>query len=394
MTDHAALAGEIKDRLKRFLGFPEGVVPLHEPEFLGEEEALVTDCIRSGWVSSVGQYVDRFEGEIAKACGARYGVAVVNGTAALEVALRTIGVAKGDEVLMPSLTFIATANAASHLGAVPHFVDIEEQTLGICPIALRRHIEEIGKLANGHLYNRHTNRRITAIVAMHVFGHPVNMNGVNAVAEDFGLQVIEDAAEALGSFYDGRACGSLSSIGALSFNGNKILTTGGGGAIVTNDERLARFAKHLTTTAKQPHPWAFMHDHIGYNYRMPNLNAALGVAQLAQLEARLEKKRRLAQAYIEAFSGHPDLKVFVEPKGAKSNYWLNTFVLAPHVSAARDVVLKILNDADLMARPVWEPMHTLPVYADAPRSALPITEDLAARIINVPSSAHLAGTLI
>ncbi|WP_417464341.1 LegC family aminotransferase [Kordiimonas sp.] len=393
MTNQTALAGDIKDRLYHFLGAPEGFVPLHEPEFRGEEEALVTDCIRSGWVSSVGQYVDRFETDIAKVCGTRYGVAVVNGTAALEVSLRIMGVGPGDEVLMPSLTFIATANATSHLGAVPHFVDIEERTLGISPKALKAHLEKIGERRDGSVYNRETGRRLAAVVPMHVFGHPVDMNGLNAVAAEFGLQVIEDAAEALGSLYGDKPCGGLAPIAALSFNGNKILTTGGGGAIVTNDETLARRAKHLTTTAKQPHAWAFRHDEIGYNYRMPNLNAALGVAQLAQLDTRLAQKRQLAQAYLEAFSGHPDLQVLAEPEGARSNYWLNALVLAPHAAAARDTILETLNGAGLMARPVWEPLHTLPIYADAPRADLPVTMDLAARIINVPSSAHLVGAL-
>lgn len=394
MTDHAALADEVKHRIHKRIGAPDGFVALHEPEFSGKESELLVDCINSGWVSSVGQYVDRFEAEVAAACGVKYGVALVNGSAALQVAMRVVGVGANDEVLMPSLTFIATANASSYLGAIPHFVDIEESTFGVCPSALRSHLENIGERKNGQLFNQHTGRRLSAIVPMHVFGHPVNMEAIMAVAADFGLPVVEDAAEALGSRYNNKPCGGLADVGALSFNGNKILTTGGGGAVVTNDKLIAKRVKHLSTTAKQPHAWAFVHNEIGYNYRMPNLNAALGVAQLAQLDQRLERKRRLAKAYIEEFSGHSDVQVFAEKKGSISNYWLNTLILAPHVKSARDIILKSLNDAGLMSRPVWEPLHTLPVYMEAPRAALPNTIEIAARLINIPSSAHLSEALV
>lgn len=390
MEQFADLAQDIVDRLKGVIGAREEFVPLHAPEFHGREEEMVLDCIRTGWVSSVGSYVDRFEADVARACGSAYGVAVVNGTAALEVALRIMGVRPGDEVLMPSLTFIATANATHHLGAVPHFVDAEATTLGLDPVALRRHLETIAEMRGGECYNRDTGRRISAVVPMHVFGHPVAMDDLALVAQDFGLAIVEDAAESLGSCYKGRPCGSLGQIAALSFNGNKILTTGGGGAIVTEDPDFAKRAKHLTTTAKLPHAWAFSHDEVGYNYRLPNLNAALGVAQLEQLDARLAQKRMLAEAYIAAFAGHGEVEAFVEPEGSRSNYWLNTLILAPQMAAARDTVLAALNDARLMARPVWEPLHTLDIYAQCPRAPLPVTIDLAARIVNIPSSANLA----
>ena len=392
MTDtkkFQALAIDVRTRVRGLLGFPDSFVPLHEPEFLGEEEALVLDCIRSGWVSSVGQYVDRFEADIAAACGTAHGVALVNGTAALEVALRVVGVMPGDEVLMPSLTFIATANASHHLGAVPHFVDADAQTLGIDPRALRAHLDEIADRRDGVTINCQTGRRLAAVVPMHVFGHPVDMDGLAEVAGDFGIALVEDAAESLGSTLAGRPCGSLGRIAALSFNGNKILTTGGGGAVITDDPDLAKRAKHLSTTAKVPHKWAFHHDEIGYNYRMPNLNAALGVAQLAQLSTRLIQKRALAHRYIDAFDGAEGVVVFAERPGTTANYWLNTLVLSPEMSRARDIVLESLNAAGLMARPVWEPLHTLAIYADCPRAALPVTVDLAARIVNVPSSAKL-----
>ena len=372
------------------LGAPDGFVPLHEPEFNGDEEALLLDCVRSGWVSSVGAYVDRFEKDIARACDTNHGVAVVNGTAALEVAMRVAGVTPGDEVLTPSFTFIATANAVSHLGAVPHFVDVEQATLGLDPDALRRHLEKVTQQRDGQTYNAETGRRISCVVPMHTFGHPVDMTRLAQVAEEFGLVVVEDAAEALGSRFKNRACGSYGRLAALSFNGNKILTTGGGGAIVTDDAELAAHAKHLSTTAKTKHRWSFVHDEIGYNYRMPNINAALGVAQLAQLETRLEQKRALAHRYMKAFAGHPDLAIMSEPEGARSNYWLNTLILAPHAASARDTVLDCLNTAGLNARPVWDPLHTLAIYADCPRGDLSVTEDLAARVVNVPSSALLA----
>lgn len=292
---------------------------------------------------------------------------------------------------MPSLTFIATANAAHHLGAVPHFVDAAPCTLGIDPAALKCHLERIAETREGRTVNRETGRPLAALVPMHVFGHPVEMDALNALAAEYGIPVVEDAAESLGSRYGDRPCGGLARVGALSFNGNKIVTTGGGGAIVTDDADLARHARHLTTTAKVAHAWAFLHDEIGYNYRMPNLNAALGVAQLAQLDDRLARKRRLARAYMDAFAGHDHVAVFAEPAGCRSNYWLNALVLAPGVADARDTVLETLNAAGIMARPVWEPLHSLPIYADAPRAELPVTADLAARIVNLPSSAHLGG---
>ena len=386
-----ALAKDVTTRVCGLLNVPESFVPLHEPEFLGDEETLVLDCLRSGWVSSVGKYVDRFETEIASVCGTAHGVAMVNGTAALEVALRVVGVMPGDEVLMPSLTFIATANATHHLGAVPHFVDAEARTLGLDPVALRTYLDTIAERRNGVTVNALTGRRLAAVVPMHVFGHPVDVCALAEVAGDFDIALVEDAAESLGSTLAGRPCGSLAQIAAVSFNGNKILTTGGGGAVITNDPDLAKRAKHLSTTAKVPHKWAFQHDEIGYNYRMPNLNAALGVAQLAQLDSRLKQKRALAQRYIDAFSGLEGVTVFAERPGTTANYWLNTLLLSPEMANARDTVLEALNSAKFMARPIWEPLHTLAIYADCPRADLSVTTDLAKRIVNVPSSAKLEG---
>lgn len=384
-----AFAENFVTRLRELTGVATGFVPLHEPEFRGDEWALVKECLDTGWVSSVGAFVDRFETEIAAASGAEHGVAVVNGTAALHLALKVVDVRAGDEVLAPSLTFVATANAISHSGAMPHFVDIESTALGVDPLALREYLQRIACRSGATTINRVTCRRIGAIVVMHAFGHPADMDALNAIAEEYDLPLVEDAAESLGSLYKGRPCGVLGRIGAHSFNGNKIVTTGGGGAVVTNDKALARRAKHLATTAKQPHAWRFDHDEIGFNYRMPNLNAALGCAQLAQLDGFLARKRRLAKRYSEGFTGFGGLSPLVEPSYAKSNYWLNAVVLDPELAPARDQILSLANAAGLMCRPVWTPMHRLAIYNDCPRAPLPVTEDIEARLINIPSSAKL-----
>lgn len=387
--DTRDLAVEIVERVASVVGAAARPVPLHAPEFEGAEWAMVKECLDTGWVSSVGAYVDRFEAEVATLCGAAHGVAAVNGTAALQIALQLIGVRPGDEVLVPSLTFVATANAVRHAGAVPHFVDSAPDTLGIDPEALDNHLHRVARRGPECPVNRETGAPIRAIVPMHVFGHPVDMDALLMLADAWGLVVVEDAAESLGSKYHGRPCGGLGRVGALSFNGNKIVTTGGGGAIVTNDPVLARRARHLTTTAKLPHRWAFVHDEVGYNYRLPNINAALGCAQLEQLPLRLARKRRLAQRYLTAFDGLQEAAIFNEPPGCESNYWLNTLLLAPDYADMRDELLDRLNEAGFQCRPTWHPMHMLDMHRDYPRAPLPVTEGLAARIINLPSSAAL-----
>ncbi|AUJ65711.1 aminotransferase DegT (plasmid) [Aestuarium zhoushanense] len=376
-------------RIRSVIGTEEAFVPLHVPEFHGRERELLLDCINTGWVSSVGSYVDAFEAEVARLSGCSYGVVVANGTAALQIALIVAGVQTGDEVLVPALTFVATANAASHLGAVSHFVDSAYDTLGICPVRLRAHLEQTAEVRDGVTWNCKTGRRIAAVVPVHVFGCPVDMNGLDAVIADWPMIVVEDAAESLSSTYKGRLCGSLGTVAAVSFNGNKIVTTGGGGAIVTNDAALAKRAKHLTTTAKLPHKWAFLHDEVGYNYRMPNLNAALGVAQLEQLETRLTQKQSLFEAYAEAFRGLNGATLFTAPKESVSNNWLVTLVLDPGHAQDRDRLLQVLNDAGIMTRPIWTLMHRLPMYAGNPRADLSQAEDLEARVLNIPSSAYL-----
>ncbi len=367
-----------------------GPLALHEPEFGGNEKAYLLECIDSTYVSSVGKFVDKFETMLTAATGSHHAIACVNGTAALQVCLQLAGVGRDDEVLVPALTFVATANSVTFLGALPHFIDSEAHTLGLSARAVAARLRAIAERSNGAVRNVETGRRIAAIVPMHTFGHPVDIDGILAVAAEWDIPVIEDATESLGTLHHNRHTGTFGRLSALSFNGNKIVTTGGGGAILTDDKELARRAKHLTTTAKLPHRWAFIHDEAGYNFRLPNLNAALGCAQLEQLDRFVENKRRLALRYQQAFDGVSGLRVFVEPKGARSNYWLNTLLLDDEVADQRDMLLTALNDAGLMARPVWTPLHRLAMYRSCPRDALEVAENLERRIVNVPSSAQLA----
>ena len=366
-----------------------GFQPLHAPHFEGAEWEYVKDCLDTGWVSSVGSYVERFEKDVAAHCGAAHGVAVVNGTAALQVALQVVGVEAGDEVILPALTFVATANAASYLGAIPHFVDSDPATLGLDPHKLNDYLSDVSERTLDGVRNRRTGRRIAAIVPMHTFGHAVDMEPLISVAARFGITIVEDAAESLGSLYKGEKCGSLGRIAAVSFNGNKIITTGGGGAIVTDDAELAARAKHLTTTAKVPHKWAFNHDAVGYNYRLPNLNAALGCAQLEKLDDYVVRKRALAARYLSAFEAVSGISAYRERCFAQSNYWLNCLMLDTPSLAVRDAVLTATNEAGLMTRPTWTLMPDLPIYADCSSMPLDGAREIEARLINVPSSVSL-----
>jgi aminotransferase in exopolysaccharide biosynthesis len=316
-------------------------------------------------------------------------VAVVNGTSALHIALKLAGVNTGDEVIMSPLTFVATANAASYCGGTPHFVDIESETLGIDALLLHRYLKENTSLQNSQCINLKTGKVIRAIVPMHVFGHPSNIDALMKVAEEFNLELIEDAAESLGSFYRGRHTGTIGKMGTLSFNGNKTITTGGGGAILTNDSLLAARAKHITTTSKVKHSWAFEHDEVGFNYRMPNINAALGCAQLEQLPKFLDSKRRLFVSYQMAFANIPFISLMSEPEECKSNYWLQTLILDESVESQRDEIIIETNNAGIMTRPAWNLMHEIPPYRNFPRSDLRNAESLARRIINIPSSPFL-----
>jgi len=380
----------ILEKIKKVIKHNGIYVPLHHPMFNGNEKRYLIECVESNFVSSVGEFVDRFEKMLEEFTGAKKAVLCVNGTAALHISLKVIGVELGDEVLVPAMTFVATANAVSYCGAIPHFVDIEEKTLGVDPKKLEVYLEEIAEIReNNECVNKATRRRIKAILPMHTFGHPVNMDRLNEVCKKYNIVVIEDAAESLGSLYKGIHTGRLGRLGVFSFNGNKIVTTGGGGAVITDDEDLAVLLKHLTTTAKVPHPWEFYHDRIGYNYRMPALNAALGCAQMEKLPEFIEKKRSLAKRYAEAFSDLEGVRFFTEPDFARSNYWLNTLILDKRWAHLRDEILKLTNENGIMTRPVWTLLHKLPMYRHCPKMDLDCAEDLTSRIINIPSSADL-----
>jgi aminotransferase in exopolysaccharide biosynthesis len=378
------LSQEIVGAIQSVVG--PGPVALHEPRFCGNEWKYLKECLDSTYVSSVGRFVDRFEAELATYTGAKRAVAVVNGTAALHASLLLAGVQAGDEVLVPGLTFIATANAVAYCQAVPHFVDSEEHSLGVDARALRDHLSCITEMRSGLCINRSTGRVIRAIVPMHTFGHPVDIESLLAVAHDYNLQLIEDAAESIGSTVGGRHTGTFGVMGTLSFNGNKTITTGGGGAILTNDIDLAKRAKHLTTTAKIPHRWNFEHDGLGYNYRLPNLNAALGCAQLEQLPGMLREKRLLFERYRAAFATVRGVRLVDEPAGCHSNFWLQTLALDEAHADQRDAVLAATNDAGLMTRPVWDLMHKMPFYRNSPMAPLPVAESLWRRLINIPSN--------
>ena len=380
---------EIVRRIRAALPAEVTRAALHEPRFLGNEKRYLADCIDTGWVSYAGSYVDRFEQDLAAVCGVEHAVAVTSGTVALQVALHAAGVGSGDEVLVPALTFVATANAIVHAGGIPHFVDADEATLGIDPTALKTHLAEMAIRRDGKLYNRITGNRIAALLPVHVFGHPADMDTIKSLAADHGLTVIEDATEALGSFYKDRPCGSLSPIATLSFNGNKLVTTGGGGAILTDDAAMAKRLRHLTTTAKQPHRWAFVHDEVAWNFRLPNINAAVGVAQLERLSPMLEAKRILWQRYADAFADLRGLHVFKDAPFARSNHWLVSLILDQDHAHLLEPILTATNDAGLSTRPTWTPMHQLAMYRDHPRASLPVTESLAQRIVSLPSSPFL-----
>lgn len=382
-----ALAEQVVGALRAVVG--TGTAVLHEPGFSGNEWLYLKECLDSTFVSSVGKFVDRFEADLATYTGARHAVAVVNGTAALHIALKLAGVKTNDEVLVPALTFVATANAVTYCGAVPHFVDSESRTLGVDAAKLREWLTGHTEQHDSQCVNRETGRVIRALVPMHTFGHPVDMDGLMSVAHDFKLALVEDAAESLGSYYHGEHTGTLGLMGTLSFNGNKTITTGGGGAILTNDPSLARHAKHLTTTAKMPHAWEYRHDEVGYNYRLPNLNAALGCAQLEQLPGMLTAKRELFKRYRTAFAPVSGVRLIAEPEQCQSNYWLQTLLLDAKQADQRDPILKATNDAGLMTRPAWILMNELASFKDCPRMDLATAKSLSQRLINIPSSSGL-----
>ena len=363
-------------------------IALHEPNIGQRENELVSKCLASGWVSSVGEYISEFEQGLAKFTNSKHAIAVVNGTAALHLALHSVGVKPGDEVLVPTLSFVATANAVSHCGAIPHFVDSDPETLGLDPFALREHLRANASLRDGELHNTSTGRRISAVVPMHTFGHPMQIEALIDVAKEFNLVVVEDAAESIGSYVGTTHTGTFGRCGSLSFNGNKTITTGGGGAILTNDSGLAQRIRHLATTAKMPHDYEYIHDAVAFNYRMPNINAALGCAQLSRLDDFLSAKRVLAEKYSEGFSSARSMQFVAEPHGTTSNYWLNTIRLNKPDLSLRDELLVAARASGYMCRPAWNLLHTLPMYESSPRAKLPVAQNLWQSLINIPSSAR------
>lgn len=363
------------------------MVPLHVPTFRGNEKKYLNECIDTTLVSSVGKFVDRFEEMMVDYTGTQKAVVCVNGTNALHMALLLVGVERDDEVITQALTFIATCNAISYTGAHPVFIDVDEDTMGLSPDAMEAWLKENAEIKGDSCYNKRTDRRIKACVPMHTFGHPVHLDKLVEICKRYHLELIEDAAESLGSFYKGKHTGTFGKIGAISFNGNKTITTGGGGMLLFQDESLGKLAKHLTTQAKVPHRWEFVHDHIGYNYRMPNINAALGCAQLEQIDDILANKRETAEKYKLFFEDKENVHFFSEPEGSRSNYWLNAILLND-----KDEQIKFLeytNDHGIMTRPVWEIMNRLEMFAHEQADHLSNTKWLADRIVNIPSSFRL-----
>ena len=373
----------ITDFIHDLYGTPD-FVPLHVPTFAGNEKAYLMECIDSTFVSSVGKFVDRFEEDVARYTGAAAAVVCVSGTNALHMAMMLVGVERDDEVLTQALTFVATCNAISYIGAHPVFIDVDRDTMGLSPAAVQQWLEANAELRPDGCYNKTTGRRVKCCVPMHTFGHPMRVDELAAICEQWRIELVEDAAESLGSFYKGKHTGTYGKVGAISFNGNKTITTGGGGMLLFQDVELGRRAKHLTTQAKLPHRWEFVHDHVGYNYRMPNINAALGCAQMEKLEQFVLNKRETAARYAEFFAAVPEITFVTEPAGARANYWLNAVSLPD--KAAQQSFLEYTNDHGIMTRPVWEFMNRLPMFSHCQTDGLQNTIWLADRLVNIPSS--------
>ena len=378
---------KIVDYIKDLYG--QDFVPLSVPQFIGNEKKYLNECIDSTFVSSVGKFVDRFEDDMAAYTGAKRAVVCVSGTNALHMALMLAGVERDDEVLTQALTFIATCNAISYIGAHPVFIDVDKQTMGLSPDAVKAWLATHAEVKDGQCYNKHTGHRVKACVPMHTFGHPVRIEELAAICAEWHLELVEDAAESIGSKYKGKHTGLCGKVGVLSFNGNKTITTGGGGMLLFNDEELGALAKHLTTQAKVPHRWEFRHDHIGYNYRMPNINAALGCAQLEHLDEYVANKRATAAAYAEYFKQVDDILFFTEPENCFSNYWLNAVILKDHET--QQAFLQYTNDHGVMTRPIWELMSRLPMFEHCQHDELENTIFFADRVVNIPSSVRLVG---
>jgi aminotransferase in exopolysaccharide biosynthesis len=365
----------------------DDLVPLHVPKFIGNEKKYLNECIDSSFVSSAGKFVDKFEAMMTEYTGARKTVVCVNGTNALHMAMLLVGVERNDEVLTQALTFVATCNAISYIGAHSVFIDVDRDTMGLSPTALENWLKHNAEIKKGSCYNVQTKRRIKACIPMHTFGHPVHLDELIEVCNKYNLELIEDAAESIGSYYKGKHTGTFGKIGAISFNGNKTITTGGGGMLLFQDKELSRFAKHITTQAKVPHRWEFVHDYVGYNYRMPNINAALGCAQLENISIFLKDKRETAEKYKLFFTQHPELEFFNEPLNCSSNYWLNVVILKD--KEAQQAFLQYTNDHGVMTRPLWCLMNKLSMFHNCQTDGLENSIWFEERVVNIPSSVKL-----
>lgn len=365
----------------------DGFIPLSVPYLGGNEKKYLNECIDINFISSVGEFVDLFELKIAQFTGAKTAVVCVNGTSALHMALILVGVKSEDEVLTQALTFVATCNVISYIGAHPVFIDVDEQTLGMSPISLRIWLENNAQIQHGKCYNKKSNRRIKACVPMHTFGHPCRIDEIASICKEWYIELVEDAAESIGSLYKGCHTGLFGKVGVVSFNGNKTITTGGGGVLLFRDEHLGKFAKHLTTQAKVPHKWEFVHDHVGYNYRMPNINAALGCAQLENIDFILKNKRKTSEYYRDFFLNIPNVSYVEEPIDCFSNYWLNAIILQD--KQAQEDFLQYSNEHGIMSRPVWRLMNKLSMFKGCQTDGLKTSIWLADRIVNIPSSVRL-----
>jgi perosamine synthetase len=377
----------IIDEIRSIYAEPEKPIPLHAPLFIGNEKKYLQECIDSNYVSSVGKFVDLFEVKMAEYTGSKKAVVCVNGTNALHIALKLVGVGQNDEVITQALSFIATTNAISYCGASPVFIDVDKETMGMSPKALEAFLNVETVMKADRCYNKSTGKRIKACVPMHTFGHPCKIDEILQICERYKIELIEDAAESIGSYYKGKHTGTYGKIGVLSFNGNKTITTGGGGMLLFNDEKLAKEAKHLTTQAKVPHCWEFVHDEIGYNYRMPNINAALGVAQLESLDLYVEKKRILAKTYEVFFNSVNKVSFFTEPANCVSNYWLNVIIF--ETEDERNLFLKESNSQKVMTRPVWRLMSKLPMFEKFQKDSLLNSSWFESRVVNIPSSVKI-----
>ena len=382
MSDYSKTIGFIKE----VFGNQE-FTPLAVPVFAGNEKKYMEECIDTTFVSSVGKFVDRFENDMAAYAGCKKAVVCVSGTNALHMSMMLVGVERDDEVLTQALTFIATCNAISYIGAHPVFIDVDKSTMGLSPDALKEWLVKNAEIKNGQCYNKNSGRRVKACVPMHTFGHPVRIEEIANLCEEYHIELVEDAAESIGSLYKGKHTGTFGKVGAISFNGNKTITTGGGGMMLFNDEELAAHAKHLTTQAKVSHRWEFRHDYVGYNYRMPNINAALGCAQLENLDKFIASKRQLAIEYAEYFKNIGDIQFFAEPEDSFSNYWLQAVILKD--KDAQQAFLQQTNDNGVMTRPIWELMNRLPMFEHCENDGLKNTIWFADRVVNIPSSVRL-----